>query len=281
MVRVKSDGVFGARPGRPTKPPEGKYLGTILLFDLDGTLIKSNGAGTRALNRAFEVHYGLTEAIARVDWRGKPDTRIIAETLAVHGLPADDRAIERVRTSYLQFLEEAVKQYPGTLPPGIPSLLVAAKERGFRLGLGTGNLERGARIKLAVHDLNRFFPVGGFAEDGFDRAELIRKAAERTAAYYCDHEELERVIVVGDTPLDIEAAARNGYYSLAVATGTHSLRELSACHPTLLYPDLGAVREILDAIEELPPFSLARSADPGQRRSRQELERPVSPEMRA
>ena len=276
-------------------------LATVLLFDLDGTLIRSNDAGIRAFNRAFAVHYGVPEAIARVDWRGKPDTRIIAEMLAVHGLPADQAAIERVRTSYLQFLEETVMQYPGRLPPGIPSVLVAARERGFWLGLGTGNFQRGARIKLAVHDLNRFFPVGAFAEDAFDRAELIRRAAERARSYYRQHSqslasrpdsvpapgaarplyahgpagaprlpaapapdgELDRVVVVGDTPLDIEAAARNGYYSLAVATGTHSWGELSACHPTLLYPDLGAVQEILDAVEQLPPSPAQQIANSG------------------
>ncbi|MBE3578011.1 MAG: HAD family hydrolase [Limnochordales bacterium] len=234
---------------------------TLLLFDLDGTLLKSNGAGTRALNQAFKIYANIDDAIARVDWRGKPDTRIIAETLEVHGFEPSEKAIKEITKLYLQFIQEAVKKYPGELPPGIPALLEEARRRGnFLLALGTGNLEDGARAKLGVYDLNRFFPVGGFAEDGFDRAELIRRAALRSAAYY--QAEMggpppDKVVVVGDTPLDIDAAQRNGYYSLAVATGTHTLDELSACHPTLLFPDLGQVEAVLAAINGLPSQKLA------------------------
>jgi len=233
---------------------------TLLLFDLDGTLLKSNGAGTFALNQAFKIYANVDDAIARVDWRGKPDVRIIAETLAVHGLEPSEKAVKEITELYLQFIQEAVKKYPGELPPGIPALLEEARRRGdFLLALGTGNLEGGARAKLGVHDLNRFFPVGGFAEDGFDRARLIRRAADRSAAYY--QAEMggpppARVVVVGDTPLDIDAAQRNGYYSLAVATGTHTPDELSACHPTLLFPDLGEVDEVLAAVDSLPAQEL-------------------------
>ncbi|MBE3583575.1 MAG: HAD hydrolase-like protein [Limnochordaceae bacterium] len=235
----------------------------LLLFDLDGTLVQSNGAGTIAIDRTFSELFGITGAAHRVDWRGKPDTRIFREILEACGLePTPDR-LAAARQSYLHHLKQLVGDHPGSLPPGIPAVLeAAAVDPRFRLALGTGNLEEGCRAKLAVHDLNRFFPVGGFAEDGEDRRELIRAAWIRSARYYWHQDSpraggealrfFDRVIVIGDTPLDIDAAAANGFYSLAVATGNHTLAQLVACRPTLAFPDLADVHSVLQAVAALP-----------------------------
>lgn len=194
----------------------------LLLFDLDGTLLKGT-AGRRAFQRAFAALAGLPDAGRGIAFAGKTDTALFREIIAARGLtgltPAD------VAPVYLRCLAEEVAADPGYLFPGVPELLSRlADQAGVYLALGTGNLEEGARIKLAPHGINDYFPTGGFGSDSEVRNELIRFGIARAEAYY--RTAFDRVVVIGDTPLDVACGKANGALTVGVATGPYALADL-------------------------------------------------------
>ncbi|HLN60339.1 MAG TPA: HAD family hydrolase [Symbiobacteriaceae bacterium] len=214
---------------------------TLLVFDLDGTLVTTR-AGRHAFNRALERVFGLTEAAARVPMAGRTDPEIFREICGQHGL--DPAAFGAWKLEFLADLAEQLTHDPGFVHPGVGELLqFCVSDDRFALALGTGNVEEGARMKLAPHDLNRYFPTGGFGEDGATRAELIARAIDRSEEQYgC---KFDRVLVIGDTPHDIACGKANGCLTVGVATGYHSREELLQCGADLVLPDLGAVHDVL------------------------------------
>lgn len=215
---------------------------TVLLFDIDGTLLSTGGAGRRAIERAFERRCGRRDACAHFSFAGMTDRAIARAGLVAVGEPASEAAIDALLESYLELLAEEVagaKSY--FLHRGIEAALAAVAGRAeCAVGLGTGNIEEGARLKLSrvgIHDRFRF---GGFGSDHEDRAELLRIGARRGAAELAVPVEKCRVVVIGDTPRDIAAARAIGAESIAVATGPFTADELAPHHPTRLFPDLSA-----------------------------------------
>lgn len=200
---------------------------TVVLFDIDGTLIRTGAAGSRALRRTFEALYGAPDAPAKVDVRGSTDRRILREALVHAGETTDEVTLDRTLAHYLGVLADEVARSEGyQVLAGARELVVAATDAGFAVGLGTGNVERGAAIKLGRSGLHPYFGFGGFGSDSEVRAELIGRGARRGAERLGRSLDACRVVVIGDTPHDVAAARAIGAEVLAVATGGHSSDDL-------------------------------------------------------
>lgn len=212
---------------------------TIYLFDVDGTLCRTGGAGGRAMRRAFAEVHGRPDAMDVVDVRGNTDPNIVEEALRAIGEEAHPRAFETLMMSYLRFLEEELEQTTGYLTmPGVVPLLDAVGRGSHAVGLGTGNVEPGARAKLRRGGIDQRFSFGGFGSDARERAILVARGADRGALLLGRPRAECRVVVLGDTPRDVEAAKAIGAESIAVATGGYTLDELMATEATLTVPTL-------------------------------------------
>jgi len=225
----------------------------LLLFDVDGTLILSGGAGIRSVNRAFLSLFGVADAMARCRPDGKTDPAIFREvareTLARE---LSEMEMEKVKDAYLAALREEIRRSPGyRIMPGVPSLLDLLSRQGrFLLALATGNLERGARLKLDPADLNRFFGTGGFGSDDEDRPRLVRAAIRRASEDCSTPIRDEDVFVIGDTPHDIAAARAAGVRCIAVATGSSRPADLERHSPDVVIEDLSDAEAFLSALEK-------------------------------
>ena len=204
----------------------------ILLFDVDGTLIRSGGAGARALERAVAEAFSLGDVRAGFSFAGGTDPAIFRRLLADFGVEPTEGALARTFGVYLDILRDEIERAESyRVNPGVEDALESLAARdpaSLAVGLGTGNVEPGARIKLARADLNRHFPFGGFGSDAEDRAELLRAGAARGAARLGRALDACDVLVVGDTPLDVSAAHAIGARCLAVATGGGTRADLAA-----------------------------------------------------
>jgi phosphoglycolate phosphatase-like HAD superfamily hydrolase len=204
-----------------------------ILFDLDGTLLTTGGAGKRALGQALYEVLGLPDALAHLHLDGMTDRSIVRQAVdAARPRPCAEAEIDAVLERYLEHLARALPtcvEY--TVLPGVSALIERWNARGLALGLGTGNVERGARIKLERSGLNPHLRFGGFGCDAEDRAALLAVGLGR-ASQACGRTLAPgEVWVVGDTPKDIAAARAVGLRVLAVATGRYSEAELAAHGP--------------------------------------------------
>ena len=219
----------------------------LLLFDIDGTILLTGGAGTRAANRAFEKIHGLGDAMGGIDAAGKTDPLILREMFG-NRLSRDfteDEAEELYR-EYVIFLEEEVEKCRIEIMPGIPHLLGRlSSRRDMILGIATGNIERGARIKLRRSGLDAHFRVGGFGSDAASREALVRVAIARAKAHLGDSRGFEKIYVIGDTPHDIVHGRAAGAVTVAVATGRYSLTELEEHRPDYLFEHLGDYESVI------------------------------------
>jgi phosphoglycolate phosphatase-like HAD superfamily hydrolase len=204
---------------------------TVALFDLDGTLVTTDGAGRRALERALDAVVGR-EDLCDFPLGGMTDRAIVRRALQGGGLSCDEAAIDAVLAQYLALLPGEIQAARGyRVLPGVVALLDALQVVAavpVAVGLGTGNIRPGAEIKLGRADLMRRFAFGGFGSDAEDRAALLRIGAARGAAQIGVAAEACRVVIIGDTPRDIAAAQVIGAECLAVATGPHRAEELRA-----------------------------------------------------
>jgi phosphoglycolate phosphatase len=221
----------------------------LLLFDIDQTLVNTGGAGLRALDRACFKLFALEKAMDGISPHGKTDPAIAREILRVRlGLAADSvvpALISSTLEAYTGFLEEEVQTSPAyRVLPGIAALLDEMLPRtDVMLGLATGNIEPGARIKLERGNLNRYFTFGGFGSDSEDRAELVRRGAEKAADKNGARIAPSNVFVIGDTPLDIEAGRSAGFNTVGVATGSYSVHQLLDSGATIAVADLEQGRD--------------------------------------
>jgi phosphoglycolate phosphatase len=224
----------------------------LLLFDVDGTLILSGGAGVRGVNRAFLALHGVRDAMASCRPAGKTDPAIFREVaLRTLGRDLESGEMRAVAEAYLEALGEELRDPPGyRVMPGVGTLLerLAGDER-FVLGLATGNLERGARLKLGPANLNRYFATGGFGSDEEDRALLVKTAIRRASADLRETLAPEDVIVIGDTPHDVHAARAAGARCVAVATGSTPAEELARHGADAVLTDLSDADAFLAWLE--------------------------------
>lgn len=213
---------------------------TVLLFDIDGTLILSGGAGRRALERAFDEHYGRADALNHLVLGGMTDTGIIREGLTYIQIPPTAPAIQAVLETYLRCLAEELPRAEGfTVLPGLQRLLpLLSRLPGVALGLGTGNVVAGAVLKLTRGNIAQYFTFGGYGSDSEDRPTLLRVGAERGAAQLGQRLEDCRVVVIGDTPRDVYAAKAIGAFCLGVATWDYAVETLLKAGADVAFPDL-------------------------------------------
>ncbi|MFL5873165.1 MAG: HAD family hydrolase [Solirubrobacterales bacterium] len=199
-----------------------------VLFDIDGTLLVTGGAGAVAWQRAFLELYGVEANIEEHTHAGMTDPEI-AEIVFREVIGSDGSAEERAEAiaGYLSHLQDAVDESTGyRVMPGIEELLPRLAAAGTLLGIVTGNIESAAHIKLARGDLNRYFAFGGYGSDSRDRTELTKKAVERGAKVLGKPLDRERTIAVGDTPRDVKAGHGAGIRVVGVATGSYNVKEL-------------------------------------------------------
>jgi len=200
-----------------------------VLFDIDGTLLVTGGAGAVAWQRAFREQWGVEANIEEHTRAGMTDPEI-AEIVFREVIGRDGSEAERSQAiaGYLSHLADAVAESTGyRLMPGIEERLLRLTDRDILLGIVTGNIEAAAQIKLARADLNRFFAFGGYGSDSRDRTDLTRRAVERGEEARGAPLALETVIAVGDTPRDVSAGHGAGIRVVGVATGAYSVQQLS------------------------------------------------------
>lgn len=214
---------------------------TVILFDLDGTLVATSGAGRAAIDAAFHELHGRADACAGFSLAGMTDKQIIRRALRDLGQPADDAAVAAVLARYLDRLDGELKRAKGfRILPGVVALLDLLDEfDGIAVGLGTGNVRAGAQRKLTKAQLWRRFSFGGFGDDHESRPELIKIAGERGAAQLRAPLSVCKVVVIGDTALDVAAARANGFHVLAVASGPVPRAELEVAKPDAVADSLG------------------------------------------
>lgn len=223
----------------------------LALFDVDGTLVDARGAGRWALERAFERVYGLERKegfSGGVRFDGATDPGIITEIAALIGVGPERLAGDRRRLeeTYLGFLRERLSGEGASRPlPGVVSLLTALAVQGIPVGLVTGNIELGARLKLQAAGIARYFEAGAFGSDGGNRVALARLARERFEGRLGRSISPPQVVLFGDSTEDVRAARVNGYRSLAVATGVANRADLQAARPDRLEADLSGTGAIL------------------------------------
>jgi phosphoglycolate phosphatase len=225
---------------------------TVWLFDIDGTLVSTGGVGRRALELAFERAHGRRDACDGFRFDGMTDRAIVRGGLAALGLAPTPAAIDAVLAGYLGVLAEQVAEAPPTtyrVHAGIREALDALQAHpGFAVGLGTGNIREGARIKLDRVGLFARFGFGGFGCDDEDRTALLRRGAERGAESLGRALDEVRVVVVGDTPKDVTAARGIGAESVGVGTGSFTADALLAAGATCAFASLespGALEAVL------------------------------------
>ncbi len=226
----------------------------VFLFDVDGTLVHAGGAGRRAFERAVADLCGAFDgALARLRLDGMTDRLIVRESLALLGRPFDDSFCDRILARYVEHLPEELARPGYRVLPGVVGTLEALGARGELIGLCTGNVVDGARLKLARGALDGYFDwdanaVCGFAHDGEERERIVQAALARASARLGEPVQPREALVIGDTPKDIAAAHHAGVPVLAVGTGRFPVEELRACgadHAAATLEDADAVRVLL------------------------------------
>jgi len=223
----------------------------LVLFDIDGTLISSGRAGARGMNRSFERLFGVSGALDEVPLAGRTDRAIVSDALARAGQPVNEETFLRVRQAYLEDLPGAMADpasAPGGILPGVSRLLEDLARERVAVGLLTGNFARGAAIKLGHFGLWERFAFGAFGDDHADRRALVPMAVEAAAEAGLGRFTPDRIVVIGDTPLDVDCAHAYGAHAMAVATGIFSYEDLAATRPVRTVRTLKEVtaRSLLD-----------------------------------
>ncbi len=210
----------------------------VCLFDIDGTLLASGGAGKAALEEALCGEFNVPIR-GKVSYSGRTDPAIIRDLFELHDIPATAVNFEKLVAGYLKRLPTCLASYQGRVLPGIVALLEHLRQRTpVAIGLLTGNLRAGARFKLGHFGLYDYFAFGGFGDSKYDRDQVAHEALAEVRRHLPRPVALERIWVVGDTPLDVRCARAIGARVAAVATGFHPLDELAQAQPDLLLPDL-------------------------------------------
>jgi phosphoglycolate phosphatase-like HAD superfamily hydrolase len=228
----------------------------LILFDIDGTLLTAGGAPRRAFRRALIEHFGTDGDESRMDFSGKTDPQIVYELMGEVGFD-DDRIEQRIAALFEHYLEGLERELVGEaghrLHAGAAEVVASlANDPRVVLGLVTGNVERGARLKLERFDLWRRFAVGAFGSDDRDRDRLPRIAMERAGRLTGRSFTGSDTVVVGDTPADVQCARAVGALAVAVATGRPTREDLEASRPDVLLDSLEEWPDVLGRLELSP-----------------------------
>lgn len=212
----------------------------LVLWDIDGTLIRTGGAGVKAFAKAFATEFGFTDGSEKLKFAGRTDVSLVREFFVMNGVEPTPKHFQQFFAVYVRYLEEMIVNCEGEICPGISEFMsgLRASSGKPRFGLLTGNIRRGAEIKLNRFNLWHEFPFGGFADDHEDRDCIAAIAKQRGADLLNQKLRDEEVLVIGDTPHDIRCARAINAKVLAVATGGAKWDELEKHQPDWLVKDL-------------------------------------------
>ena len=215
----------------------------LVLFDVDGTLIRTGGAGVRAFARTFASEFGAADGFERLKFAGRTDPGLVREFFSFHQIAPTPENLKRFFDHYVFWLDQELHESEAAVCPGVWEFLHQLQQlpQPPLLGLLTGNIRLGAEIKLRHLSLWGVFQTGGFGDDHEDRGRIAAVARERGSRILGTELREDEVVVVGDTPLDIHCARAIGAKVLAVATGGSSLEELQTHQPDWALPDLRAI----------------------------------------
>jgi phosphoglycolate phosphatase len=221
----------------------------LLLWDIDGTLISTGAAGHHAIARATAERFGGNGDLEGVEIAGRTDTSIARQVLEKYGKPVSDESIHDFLNLYVRLLAEELPRREGRVLPGVLELLQrSASQPDTTLGLLTGNLERGAKLKLEHYQIWDFFAFGAFADDHQDRNQLGAFAISRALKGTGIDFPASQVDVIGDTGHDIACGKAIGARTVAVATGSWTREQLAPYGPDFLFDDLSNVGEVMETL---------------------------------
>lgn len=212
----------------------------LILFDIDGTLILSGGAGEKAFARVCDLEFGIPNGTANLHFAGRTDTAIVREFFGQFSIPATPENFQRFFEAYVFLLDELLRRLDGQILPGVLEMIDAFNQMPHRpaVGLLTGNIRLGAQIKLTHYGLWHHFRTGGFGDDHEDRNQIAAIARQRGNRLLKSPLKGDEILVIGDTPRDIECARAIGARVLAVATGRFTVDDLAKNRPDWLAPTL-------------------------------------------
>jgi phosphoglycolate phosphatase len=212
----------------------------LVLFDIDGTLIRTGGAGVRAFARIFDKHFNARDGFEKLKFAGRTDYGIVREFFDAHQIPATSENFQMFFNEYAVLLEEMLRGIDVTVCPGVREFIARARAVSPApvVGLLTGNIKRGAEIKLRSVGLWDEFQTGGFADDHEDRNCIAEAARRRGEEFIGGKLRDSEVLVIGDTPLDIRCGRSIGARVLAVGTGGATMEELEQHAPDYLVTTL-------------------------------------------
>lgn len=240
----------------------------LVLFDIDGTLIDSGKVGSLSLRKTFFTLYGIKDVLQNFFLDGKTDPQIIKELLKNYNIDKNQlpkynyqpkilyngksfsNQVNFLLSIYLTFLnEEATQNKSGYIKPGITEILeTLSKKENIILALLTGNIEQGAKIKLEMFDLNKYFKFGAFGSDSEKREELVPIVKRRACNLFNTDITEKNIFVIGDSVRDIWCAKPHGVISVAVATGMTPYEELEKEKPNYLFHDLSDIKKFMDIL---------------------------------
>ncbi|MDA1014396.1 MAG: haloacid dehalogenase-like hydrolase [Planctomycetota bacterium] len=220
----------------------------ILLFDIDGTLLNTGGAGQMAMEAALQSSFGVTEKASGIPYAGRTDFGITRDLFQFHGIEDSAESWRGFLAAYCEQLPKALAKRDGLILPGVVELLHRlSKTTGVELGLLTGNLKAGATLKLAHYDLDHHFDFGAFGDNHEHRDDVAREALDIIRRHFDPHQP-DDVWVIGDTPADVQCARAINAKVVGVATGTYTFAELDSCRPDYLFDDFGNVQKLFELL---------------------------------
>lgn len=226
----------------------------ICLFDIDGTLLDTGGAGQRSILHMLEEEFQVTAPVEGIPTAGRTDYAIMEDLFQYFGIPNTSENRKRFETAYLDLLSEKLKEQDGRVLPGIKSILEAlSKLAHVDIGLLTGNFEHGARKKLEHYDLIHFFDFGAYGDHHADRNDVAQEAVNQIQKRHTPETvAAASVWVIGDTPSDIQCARAIDANVIAVATGVYPLEDLKNCEPDYLFAHFEEIEPLLSLFQSPP-----------------------------
>jgi phosphoglycolate phosphatase-like HAD superfamily hydrolase len=210
----------------------------ICLFDIDGTLLNTGGAGQAAMEDAFGAEFGTSRPAEGLLTAGRTDRAIAIDLFRFHGFDYDDEPAERFYQAYLRKLPAHLAERAGMVLPGVEALIQSLREReDVVLGLLTGNFREGAKLKLGHFNLHHHFDFGGFGDRHLDRDDVAREALAEVRQRFNGTFDPARLWVIGDTPADVRCGRAIGAKVVAVGTGQYSVDVLRDTSPDVLFDD--------------------------------------------
>ncbi len=224
---------------------------SICLFDIDGTLLRTGGAGQKAMERALTDVFGVPNPCEDIPAAGRTDRAITHDLFTHHELSPNSQQWEEFQTVYFRHLNTTLAELEGAVLPGISKLLNHIATRSdVSMGLLTGNFREAARIKLQHHKIDQHFAYGGYGDHHHNRDDVARVAYAEACRHWKREIHPQTVCVIGDTPSDVKCARAIGARAIAVATGMFTVDELAQSQPDELYEDFSSPELFLARLEQ-------------------------------